>query len=91
VYVSEVFDSVQVVSGSDLTTPFLQFIQQKYGYKTNSNNPVSCFQYDNTVDANIQKPIIEGDWKKELKVDVVETGWKWVYKPGAHVTPPISH
>jgi len=90
VYFSEIFTAVPTSpttgphSGRngfpEFSGPFLSFLQNKYGYKNDSNSPVMCRAIYNVNAAGLSaaqatKKAAE-DLAKQANKQVVETGWK---------------
>jgi hypothetical protein len=64
----------------EFSGPFVAFLQEKYGYKENSNSPTTCRAIYNPVPAGFHvaqttKQAAE-DLARQNKTQVVETGWK---------------
>jgi hypothetical protein len=90
VYFSEIFAAVPTSptagphSGRngfpEFSRPFLAFLQQKYGYREDSNSPATCHALYNPNPAGLHaaqatRQAAE-DLDKQANKQVVETGWK---------------
>jgi hypothetical protein len=66
----------------DIGSAFNQYLEQKYAYKRTSNTPFGCAAFASRREAELSKQKVEADYQR-AKIQMIETGWKWVLPPGA--------